>query len=58
MTLKDIYEYIEPLLPDDQMAAQEASLILHFPDGSVEVVKKDEGVVALRPRRLDSEASD
>lgn len=43
MTLKEIYEYIEPLLPDDQMAAQEASLILHFSDGSVEVVKKEAG---------------
>lgn len=57
MTLKEIHEYIEPLLPDDQMAAQEASLVLHFPDGSVEVVKRDEGSVSLRPRRPDSDAN-
>lgn len=48
MTLEEIYEYIEPLLHDDQMATQEASLILHFLDGSVEVVKKDEGDSARR----------
>ena len=43
MTLKDIYDYIEPLLADENMASQEASLIIHCADGSVEVLKQSGG---------------
>ena len=42
MTLKEIYDYIGPLLGDDEIATQDASLIIHCADGSVEVVKKDD----------------
>ena len=55
MTLKEIYEYIEPLLHDDDMATQAASLILHFPNGGVEVVKKDEGIAVCTPTPLGLE---
>jgi len=43
MTLREIYDYIGPLLGDDKMATQEASLIIHCADGSMEVFKKNNG---------------
>ena len=43
MTLKEIYEYIGPLLADESMASQEASLLVHCADGSVEVFKNRDG---------------
>lgn len=39
MSLKDIFEYIEPLLGDERMATQCASLTLHFAEGKHVVVR-------------------
>ncbi len=39
MSLKEIAEYIEPLLGDELMASQCASLTLHFAEGNQLVVK-------------------
>jgi hypothetical protein len=35
MTLKEIHGYITPLLADESMAAQEATLVIHTSDGDI-----------------------
>ncbi len=37
MTLREIYDYIGPLLEQEDMANQEAVLIIHLIDGDLEV---------------------
>lgn len=59
MTLKQIYEYLEPLLHDEGFANQRATLIVHCSNGDIKVrpAMGDEDTVAqpAEPRRGKSE---
>ena len=40
MTLQEIHDYVSPLLDNDQLARQEARLVICCADGDVEVSKR------------------
>jgi hypothetical protein len=49
MTLAEIHEYISGLLDNEELAKQEATLIIHCADGDLEVSKKQD----IQPDRIE-----